>query len=272
VPGRLEDKVAVVTGAASGIGLGVARRFVAEGAAVVLGDIDVPGLEGVTEELGPLAASLPTDVTDEDHVAALCELALSRFGHLDVAIANAGAGHYAPIVDHSLADWQRILDLCLTGVFLTVKHAALAMTRSDRARPASIVAIASMNAVQPAAGMAAYCTAKAGVSMLAQVAAMELGPSGIRVNAIAPGLVQTGATGAFFDLPGVVDDFVANTAVKRFATPDDVASLAVYLASDESSFVSASTYLIDGGGHTGRYPVLAEHFARLAAPGAGHDA
>ena len=112
--------------------------------------------------------------------------------------------------------------------------------------------------------MSAYCTAKAGVSMLTQVAAMELGPAGIRVNAIAPGLVRTGATAAFFDMPAIVDDFVDNTTVKRFATPDDVAAVAVFLASDESSFVSASTYLVDGGAHTGRYPVLPDHLARLA--------
>ena len=270
MPGRLDDKVAVITGAASGIGLGMARRFVAEGARVVLGDIDAAGLEGAATELGPAASALVTDVTDEAQVEALCSEAISRFERLDIAVANAGAGAYAPIVDQPLEEWQRIIDLCLTGVFLTVKQAARSMLASNAGpgstapRSGSIITVASLNAVQPSAGMSAYCTAKAGVSMLTQVAAMELGPAGIRVNAIAPGLVRTGATAAFFDMPAIVDDFVANTTVKRFATPDDVAAVAVFLASDESSFVSASTYLVDGGAHTGRYPVLPDHLARLA--------
>jgi NAD(P)-dependent dehydrogenase (short-subunit alcohol dehydrogenase family) len=114
--------------------------------------------------------------------------------------------------------------------------------------------------------MSAYCAAKAGAVELTRVAAMELGHRGIRANAIAPGLVRTAATGAFFELPGVVEEFVENTTVGRFAEPDDVAAMAVFLASDESTFVSGSTHLVDGGASTKRYPDLPGALERLGTP------
>lgn len=261
--GRLDGKVGVVTGAASGIGRAIARRFVAEGAVVVGGDVDEAGLGALAVELGDRFVAAPGDVTVEDDQAALVATAVDRFGRLDVAVANAGTGHFAPIVDHDLADWQRLVDLCLTGVFLTVKHAGRAMSAGGGG---SIVTMASLNAVQPAGGMSAYCSSKAAVAMLSQVAALELGPAGIRVNAIGPGLVQTGLTAPLWSVPGIVDAFVDNTAIGRFAQPEDVADLALFLASDESSFVTGSLYLVDGGAHALRYPDL---LASLASPATG---
>jgi NAD(P)-dependent dehydrogenase (short-subunit alcohol dehydrogenase family) len=264
--GRLDGKVALVTGAASGIGLGIARRFAAEGARLVLGDVDEDGLAAAAAstsaelDLGSDIATASTDVTHEDEIAALVALATEHFGRLDVVVANAGAGMFAPLVDHPVEGWRRTIDLNLTGTFLTIKHAGRAMQDSGGG---SIVAIASLNATQPSAGMAAYCSAKAAVSMLVQVAAMELGPSGIRVNAIAPGLIRTPATAPFFEVPAILDDFVDNTTVGRSATPEDVAAVAVFLASDEAAFVSGSTYQVDGGAHTKRYPDLPAHLAAL---------
>lgn len=260
---RLDGKVAVITGAASGIGRGIALRFAGEGARIVAGDLNTDGLAALAAELGGAdrCATLACDVTAEADVEALHALAVERFGRLDTSVANAGAGMFSPVVDHALADWQFVMDLCLTGVFLTVKHAGRRMADGG-----SIMAIASLNAVQPAAGMAAYCTAKAGVAMFVKVAAMELGARGIRVNAIAPGLVQTNATAPFFsDLPGIVDEFIDNTTVGRFAQPADVAALAAFLAADESSFVSGALHLIDGGAATKRYPDLMGAMARMAA-------
>jgi len=127
----------------------------------------------------------------------------------------------------------------------------------------SIVNIASLNAIQPSAGMAAYCAAKAGVVMFTQVAAMELGSRGIRVNAVGPGLVETTATSPFFMLPGVVEEFVENTTVGRFAQPADVANLVAFLVGDESTFVSGSFHLVDGGASTKRYPNLPAAFERF---------
>jgi NAD(P)-dependent dehydrogenase (short-subunit alcohol dehydrogenase family) len=273
---RLEGKVGVVTGAASGIGRAIARRFVAEGAAVVGGDVDAAGLDALASELGDRFVAAPGDVTVEDDQVALFATAADRFGRVDVAVANAGVGHFAPIVDHDLADWKRVIDLCLTGVMLTMKHAGRAMTAGGGGdggdggggRGGSIIAMASLNAVQPAGGMGAYCSSKAAVAMLAQVAAMELGPRGIRVNAIGPGLVQTGLTAPMWSLPGLVEEFVENTTVGRFAQPEDVADLALFLASDESTFVTGGLYLVDGGAHTMRYPNIFASFTAAAAAAA----
>jgi NAD(P)-dependent dehydrogenase (short-subunit alcohol dehydrogenase family) len=256
---RLENRVALVTGAASGIGRATTRRFVAEGAQVVAGDVDQLGLDALADELGDAVRVRRCDVTAEADLAALAELAGQVFGRLDIAVANAGAGTFSPLVDHPLDEWQRILDLCLTGVFLTVKHSARAMVAHGNG--GSIISIASLNAVQPAQGMAAYCAAKAGVVMLDQVAALELGPHGIRVNSIAPGLVETAATGTFFSMPAVVDAFKENAPIGRFAQPEEIASLATFLASDEASFITGTTHHIDGGAQTGRYPRLFDLFS-----------
>src|SRR5262245_167551 len=115
---RLPDKVALVTAGASGIGLGIVRRFVAEGARVVIGDIDADGMARVAAELGDGVATASTDATNESDIQALVALAVERFGHLDIAVANAGGGAFSPIVDHELSEWQRVIDLCLTSAFL----------------------------------------------------------------------------------------------------------------------------------------------------------
>lgn len=268
--GKLDGRVAVVTGGAAGIGRAITRRFVAEGATVVAGDIDTDGLDALAAELGDACVGLRADATVEDDQAALVAAAVDRFGRLDVAVANAGTGHLAPIVDQDVGDWRRILDLCLTGVFLTVKHAGRAMSagRGGSAGEAggaggSIVTMASLNAVQAANGLSAYCAAKAGVAMLTEVAALELGPAGIRVNAIAPGLVQTALTSGMWMAPGIVDEYVENTVVGRFAQPEDIANMALFLASDESSFVSGQLHLVDGGAHIRRYPDLLAGMARM---------
>lgn len=255
---RLSSQVALVTGAASGIGAAIARRYVAEGAHVVLADIDREGAERLAHELGDAAMALECDVTNETHLEAVCAEAVSQFGRLDIAVANAGRGHFGLLVDHDLQAWRDILDLCVTGVFLTIKHAGRVMTDGG-----SIITIASLNATQPSAGMAAYCTAKAGVAMLTQVAAMELGSRGIRVNAIAPGLVTTPASAPMMGIDGVTEEFIANTTLGRFAHPDEVAALAVFLASEESSFMSAALVPLDGGATTKRYPDLPGAIARI---------
>lgn len=254
------ERLGLVTGAASGIGRAITERFVADGLRVLAADIDTAGLQRLADELGDRVITARCDVTDEASVAAVCARA-QELGGLHVAVANAGRGTYSPIVDHPLDEWKAILDLCLTGVFVTVKHAAGAMHDGG-----SIITIASLNATQPSAGMAAYCAAKAGVVMLTRVAAMELGARRIRVNTIAPGLVETNATSAFFMVPGVVDEFVDNTTIGRFAQPADIANMASFLAGDESTFVSGSLFPVDGGAGTKKYPDLPAAFARLTPP------
>ena len=258
---RLQGKVALVTGGASGIGLGIVRRFVAEGAHVVIGDIDTDGMARVAAELPDGVTTAPADATSEADIEALAATAVDRYGQLDIAVANAGGGAFSPIVEHELSEWQRVIDLCLTSAFLTIKHAGARLTDGG-----SIITIASLNAVQAAEGMSAYCTAKAGVAMLSRVAAMELGHRRIRVNAIAPGLVETPMSAGFWAIPGMVEEFVENTTVGRFASPDDIAALALFLASDESTFVSGSLYAVDGGAANKRYPDLPGAFARYGEP------
>jgi NAD(P)-dependent dehydrogenase (short-subunit alcohol dehydrogenase family) len=262
--GRLDGKTALITGGAAGIGLATARRYVAEGAHVVLGDIATDALDAAAAELGDAVATSRCDVTDEADVEALVALAVARFGQLDIAVANAGTGTAGLIIDHPLSEWQRVLDLCLTGVFLTFKHAGRAVTEAGGG---ALIAIASLNAIQAGRGMAAYCSAKAGVAMLTEVAAIELGPAGVRCNAIAPGFVYTQLTEGVSGVPGVLDEYIENTPLGRGAQPEEIADAALFLASAESSFVNGALLSVDGGARTKRYPDIIGGVERLMAPG-----
>jgi NAD(P)-dependent dehydrogenase (short-subunit alcohol dehydrogenase family) len=258
--GRLDGKVAIVTGGASGIGRAIAERIVVEGGRAVVGDIRADAIAAIDASFGDAGSAIHCDLTTEDGAAALAAHALECFGRLDVAVANVGNGVASPIVDHSLDDWRAVIDLTLTGAFLTIRAAARVMSDGG-----SIVAIASLNAVQPARGMAAYCAAKAGVVALVDVAALELGGRGIRVNAIAPGLVRTPTTEPLWSVPEMVEAYVDNTAIGRYAEPSDIAGAAVFLASDDAGFVTGSTLLVDGGAHHLAYPDA----ARIRARGGG---
>jgi NAD(P)-dependent dehydrogenase (short-subunit alcohol dehydrogenase family) len=257
---RFAGKVAVVTGGGSGIGLATARRLVAEGGRVVVGDVDATALAAVADELGEAASTLECDVAVEADVERLAQAAVDRFGALHIAFANAGIGAAAKLVDADVVEWRRVLDVNLTGPFLTIKHAARRMGPGG-----SIVVTASLNAVQAGIGMGAYCSSKAGVAMLVQVAALELGPAGIRVNAVGPGLVRTGLTEGAFSLQSLVDEYEENTPLGRHASPEEIASLVAFLASDEAAYISGSLHLIDGGAHTMRYPDILGRLAELAS-------
>lgn len=261
--GRLNGKIAVVTGGASGIGLATVRRFVVEGARVMIGDIDGGAADSVAADIGSNASGFRCDVRDELEVEAMFQSAERELGPIDIAFANAGIGSYAPIVDTDLAEWKRVVDVNLIGPLLTIKHAARRMTGHG-----SIIATSSLNGVQAANGMSAYCATKAAVAMLVQVAALELGPRGIRVNAIGPGLVRTPLTDAMWLMPAIVEDFDENAPLATTTSAEDVASLVTFLASDESSSISGTLQLIDRAAHTKRYPDLPAHLSR-AMEGAG---
>lgn len=252
---RFDGKVAVVTGGASGIGLATTRRLVAEGGRVVVADLDEQRLDEVATELGDAVATVRCDVAAEHDVRSLVGMAEERFGGIDLAFANAGIGSVSLLSDLDVVEWQRVLDVNLTGPFLLIKHAG------PRVRPGgSIIVTASLNAVQPAATMSAYCASKAGVAMLVQVAAMELGPKGVRVNAIAPGLVRTPLTEPITGFPTLVDEFVDNTVLGRYAEPDEIAGVVAFLASHEAAYITGTLQLVDGGARTGRYPDLLRAF------------
>jgi NAD(P)-dependent dehydrogenase (short-subunit alcohol dehydrogenase family) len=257
-PGPVQGKVALVTGGASGIGLAATRRFVRDGIVVVVGDVNDQALESVRDELGDAIRTLRCDVSEESDVEALASLAMDEFGRLDIAFANAGIGSSSAIVDIDIAEWTRVLEVNLVGSVLTMKHAARRMGPGG-----SIVVTASLNAVQPGLGLSAYCASKAGIKMLVEVAAMELGSAGIRVNAIGPGLVRTGLTEGVWLVPSIVDEFQENTPLDRYSAPEEIANLVAFLSSEEAAFMSGSVYLIDGGAHTMRYPDIPTKIAEV---------
>lgn len=256
---RFDGRVAIVTGGASGIGLATTRRLVSEGGRVVVGDIAEAALDDVAGELGAAVRTIRCDVASEADVERLAQTAVDEFGRLDIAFANAGIGSFGNVTDMDADEWARVLGINLTGPMLTIKHAARRMERGG-----SIVVTASLNAVQAGPGMGAYCTSKAGVTMLVQVAAMELGPAGIRVNAVGPGLVRTGLTDGMFSLPAIVDEYEENTPLGRHANPEEIANLVAFLVSDEAAYISGSLYLVDGGAHTMRYPNIPARLAELS--------
>jgi NAD(P)-dependent dehydrogenase (short-subunit alcohol dehydrogenase family) len=248
--GKLRDKVALVTGGASGIG----RTFVEEGARVVVADRNRALLSDVEKELGPAGAAVPIDVTRELDVERAVADAVSRFGAVDVGVNCAGLGVSVPLTEQTEAQWDTVVDVCLKGVFLSMKHEARAMITAGRG--GAIVNIASINARQPGEGLSAYCAAKAGVEMLTRVGAMELGPHGIRVVGIGPGLVDTPLTAFQQERPHVREAFLANIPLGRVGTARDIAQAAVFLASDDASWISGDTLFVDGAELTKKFPEL----------------
>lgn len=253
--GALEGQVAVVSGGASGIGRSVVDAFVEEGARVFVADVDAEGVARAVAAHGHNTVDgCATDVRDESAVARMVERCVRRFGRLDIAVNAAGTAAFAPLHEMTREEWQRVVDVNLTGVFLCLKHEAAQMVRQGTG--GAIVNIASLNARQPAEGMAAYCAAKAGVAMLTEVAALELARHGIRVNAIAPGLVRTPLTEPLRAVPGVEAAFLAETPLGRVGEPEEVAALAVYLVSPAASWMTGQTVGLDGGASLRKYPPL----------------
>ena len=251
---RLKDRVALVTGAASGIGREIARRYADEGARVVLGDRNGALLHEAARALGDAGAAVEMDVTVESDTERAAGEAVSRFGRLDIGVNCAGLGFGVLLTEQTEAQWDTVVDVCLKGVFLSMKHEARRMVAAGRG--GVIINIASISARQPAEGLSAYCAAKAGVEMLTRCAAMELGPHQIRVVGIGPGLVDTPLTTFQQERPHVREAFLANIPLGRVGTPGDIASAAVFLASDDASWISGDTLFVDGAELTKKYPEL----------------
>ncbi len=249
--GRFQDKSAIVTGAASGIGLAIVRGLLADGARVAGSDINADLLRDVGRELGGHFVGLPADVTKEADAEALVGLAVKTNGCLDLAFNVAGGNRAGYIVDQSEADWDFVIDLCLKGVFLGMKHQARQMMRQTGG---AIVNIASLNAHVPMHAGAAYSTAKAGVEMLTRNGALEWAERGIRVNAVLPGLVETPLTRPHFQDPARLDAFHARIPFRRAAQPSEIAVPALFLASGEASYVSGASLVVDGAWAVNGYP------------------
>jgi len=245
-------RTAVVIGAASGIGWATARALGAEGDQVTLADRNLDGAREHAAELGDPHRAAHVEVTDEASVESL----FAQTGPVDVVVNCAGFSHLGLIVDMPVEHFREVIDVCLNGAFIVAKHAGRALREGG-----SLVSISSLNGRQPAAGMSAYCAAKAGLSMLTQVAALELGQRGIRVNAVAPGFVHTPLTEAASSIPGVVEEYVENTALGRAGTPEDIAEAVVFLT--RASWLTGEVLDINGGAHLKRYPDIPGHVMRL---------
>jgi 3-oxoacyl-[acyl-carrier protein] reductase len=257
------QRVAIIIGAASGIGWASAQALAADGCRIVLADRDADGAAARASELneasdpalGAPHTSAYADVTDEDSVQTLFETA----GPVDIVLNCAGFSNVGLIADMPVEDFRSVVDVCLNGGFIVAKHAGRNLPEGG-----VLVSISSLNGRQPAAGMSAYCAAKAGLSMLTQVAALELGPRGIRVNAIAPGFVRTPLTEPAAMIPGVVEDYIDNTALGRAGTPEDIAGAVVFLCSPQASWLTGEVLDLNGGAHLKRYPDVLGHVMKLA--------
>jgi len=254
------DRVAVVVGGASGIGWASACVLAADGCRVTIADRNADGARDRAAELGEPHTWAAVDVADEDGVARLFDDVVARDGAVHVVVNCAGFSGFGLITELDADQFRSVVDVCLTGAFIVMKHAGRHLGPGG-----TLVSLSSLNARQPAIGMSAYCAAKAGLSMLTEVAALELGPRGVRVNAVAPGFVHTPLTEGAAAIPGVVDEYVENTALGRAGTPEEIADAVAFLCSPKSAWLTGEVLDLNGGAHLKRYPNIHEHLARLMA-------
>lgn len=247
-PCNLAGKVAIITGAGSGIGRASAILFAAHGARVVIGDKS-EAIHETAAMIGEAASAVPMDAGDEASVAAIVTKAIEQHGRLDIAFANAGIiGDLGGIFDVNPAAWAETLRVNLIGPALMVKHAGKTMV--DAGQGGSIILTASVAGLNSGAGPAAYSASKAGVINLAKVAAQQLSTSGVRVNAICPGLTETGMTKPTFDYArskDVMHKVGQLNPLRRAGQPEELAHVALFLASDMASYVNGQAIAVDGG-------------------------
>ena len=247
---RLEGKSAVVTGAASGIGRATAILFAQHGARVLCVDraAEIDATAEIIRKAGGTANAMNRDVSKEADVEEFIQAAVKEFGGLDVCYANAGISGGLPTMDELTADdWHRVLNVNLIGAFLTVKHASRVMVKQNRG---SIICTASVAGIRSGAGGITYSASKAGVISLVQTVANQLGGSGVRINAICPGLIETGMTKPLFDRArerGSEHKIGQLNPLRRYGRPEEIAGAALFLASDDASYVNGIALPVDGG-------------------------
>jgi len=246
---RFADKVAVVTGSSRGIGRAIALAFAREGASVVVDYRSHPeeaqSVVGEIKELGAKAAAVRADVSDPESMRALVGEAGERFGRLDVMVNNAGMERRMPFLETPLEVWNEVIAVNLTGTWVGCQEAAKAMV--SQGGGGRIVNVSSVHEDRPMPTNAPYCAAKGGVRMLMRTLAVELAPHGITVNDVAPGAVETPINENLHEHPEQMRELLTQIPLGRIGQPGEVASLVLYLASDEAAYVTGSTFTIDGG-------------------------
>ncbi|MBM3394198.1 MAG: SDR family oxidoreductase [Betaproteobacteria bacterium] len=245
---RLKNQVAIITGAASGFGAEIARLYVAEGAKVMLSDINEAGVKEVAARLGTQAAGIRCDVSSRADIDAMVAATVKQFGTVDIVVNNAGYTHRnQPMLNVDEATFDRMFDINVKSIYLMTLATVPIMKAKKRG---NIINIGSVSGMRPRPGLVWYSASKAAVNVLSKAMAAELGPDNIRVNAVAPVMSPTGLIESFMgmaDTPENRAKFLGNIPLGRLATPTDIAKACVYLASDDSDFITGVEFPVDGG-------------------------
>ncbi len=252
---RFADKGVVVTGAAQGLGRAVAEGFVGEGAGVVLLDVEPDALSSALQSIrrtSERVAAVVGDVSRREDVVRAIELAVERFGHLDVAVQVAGIAEFVPFLEFPDEQWQRIMEVNLNGTLYLAQEAARAMVRQGTR--GAIAITASTNAFQPEGGGLAYNTSKSAQVAVMQTAALDLAQHGIRVNAIAPGIINTRLAAFVINDPVQSKVFLERIPIGRFAEPDEIARAILWMCSEDASYMTGELLVVDGALSVGLPP------------------